>query len=297
MTDRRPCLPLLLALAATAPATAADGPLPASMAESLTFAVSFDDGLDADLARGDPTFYSSASASREDPVEGIAGPGLERLAEGGRAGGALRFSPENTRAHFYRVPGNLPYTPPGSGPDGWSGTISYFLSLDPETDLPPRFADPIQITDSAWNDAAIWTDFTRDDRPRVFRLGVLADLEVWNPENKDFETMPASEKPVVVVDQTPFASGRWTHVAITFDRFNTGRADGEARLYLDGRPQGTVSGRNQVYTWDPDEAVVFLGLGYAGLMDDLMVFDRPLSADEVATLAEIARDGSPLLDR
>lgn len=288
---------LSLALLLSLPATAADGPLPAEMAESLTFAASFDDGLDADLAAGDPTFYSSSSARREDPVEGIAGPGLERLAEGGRSGGALRFSPENTRAHFYRVPENLPYAPPGSGPDGWSGTISYFLSLDPETDLPPRFADPIQVTDSAWNDAAIWTDFTKDDRPRVFRLGVLADLEVWNPDNKDFETMPASEKPVAVVEETPFASGKWTHVAITFDRFNTGQPDGEARLYLDGRPQGTVSGRNQVYTWDPDQAVIFLGLGYAGLMDDLMVFDRPLSAEEVEQLAEIARDGSPLLGR
>ena len=93
------------------------------------------------------------------------------------------------------------------------------------------------------------------------------------------------------------AWGKWTHVAITFDRFNTGQPDGEARLYLDGRPQGTVSGRNQVYTWDPDQAVIFLGLGYAGLMDDLMVFDRPLSAEEVEQLAEIARDGSPLLGR
>ena len=77
----------------------------------------------------------------------------ERLAEGGRSGGALRFSPENTRAHFYRVPENLPYAPPGSGPDGWSGTISYFLSLDPETDLPPPARDAAScVARVAWEE-------------------------------------------------------------------------------------------------------------------------------------------------
>jgi hypothetical protein len=292
-------LALLLFLPLPLPpsATIADEPLPGPIAESLTFAATFDDGLDADLAGGDATFYSASSARREDAVAGTSGPGVEQVPDGGRSGGALRFTTENTRVHFFRVEDNLPFTPPGEGSEGWSGTISYFLSLDPETELPPNFVDPIQVTQKGWNDAAIWNDFTKDDRPRVFRLGVLADLAVWNPEDRDFETLPAAERPIVVVEETPFAAGRWTHVAITFDRFNTGQPDAEARLYLDGRLQGTVSGWNQQYSWDPSQAVIFLGLGYAGLMDDLMVFDRPLSAGEVEQLAEIAREGSPMLDR
>lgn len=290
-------LSLALLLSLSLSATAADDSLPEPIAESLTFAATFDNGLDADLAGGDATFYSASSAKREDVVAGIDAPGVERIPDGGRSGGALRFTQENKRVHFFQVEDNLPFTPPGEGSEGWSGTISYFLSLDPETELPPNFVDPIQVTQKAWNDAAIWNDFTKDDRPRVFRLGVLADLAVWNPENKDFETLPASERPIVVVEKTPFAAKRWTHVAITFDRFNTGQADSEARLYLDGQLQGTVSGWNQRYSWDPSQAVIFLGLGYAGLMDDLMIFDRPLSLDEVGQLAEIARRGAPMLDR
>ncbi|MEW4569480.1 LamG domain-containing protein [Tautonia sp. JC769] len=270
-----------------------DAAMPAELAASLSFAATFDDGFDAEVAGGDPTFYSAETAARANPVAGPDGPGVDRPAEGGRSGGALRFSKENQRVHFFRVAENLPFEGPGG--DGWSGTISYFLSLDPEPELPPSYVDPIQITQNAWNDAAIWNDFTRDDRPRAFRLGVLADLAVWNPEDKDFEALPDAEKPVVAVAEPPFASGRWTHVVITFDRFNTGRPDGEARLYLDGELRGTVSGWDQRYSWDPGRAVIFLGLNYAGLLDDLMIFDRPLSADEVARLTEAARDGSPLL--
>lgn len=284
---------LLMVLAGPNRAGAAEQGLPEGLAASLTFAATFDHGFDADVARGDPTFFSAATAARENPVAGPDGPGVDRVAEGGRSGGALRFTQENQRVHFFRVVDNLPFDAPGG--DGWSGTISYFLSLDPESELPPTYVDPIQITQNAWNDAAIWNDFTKDDRPRVFRLGVLPDLKVWNPNNTDFDALPASKKPVVSVDHSPFASGRWTHVAITFDRFNTGRPDGEARLYLDGDLQGTVSGWNQRFSWDPSQAVIFLGLSYAGLLDDLMIFDRPLSADEVQQLTEAAATGSPLL--
>lgn len=276
-------------------AEAQDGGLPEEIAGALTFAATFDHGFDADLAKGDPTLYSSETADRQDAVTGPGGPGVDLLPEGGRSGGALRFSQENARVVYYQVEDNLPFEPPSDGGAGWSGTISYFLSLDPESELPPNYVDPIQVTEKAWNDAAIWNDFTRDDRPRVFRLGVLADLAVWNPENKDFEALPDGEKPVVSVEEPPFASGRWTHIAITFERFNTGKVDGEARLYVDGELQGTASGWNQRYSWDPSKAVIFLGLNYAGLMDDLMIFDRALSADEVAQLFQEARDGSPLL--
>ncbi|WP_169980097.1 LamG domain-containing protein [Tautonia rosea] len=284
---------LVVVLAGPSRAGAAEQGLPEGLATSLTFAATFDQGFDADVAQGDPTFFSAATAARETPVAGPDGPGIDRIAEGGRSGGALRFTQENRRVHFFRVEDNLPFEGPDG--DGWSGSISYFLNLDPESELPPAYVDPIQITQKAWNDAAIWNDFTKDDRPRVFRLGVLADLKVWNPENADFDALPPSEKPVVPVTDTPFAKGRWTHIVITFDHFNTGRTDGEARLYLDGELQGAVSGWNQRFSWDPSQAVIFLGLGYAGLMDDLMIFDRSLSADEVRQLTEAAASGSPLL--
>ena len=48
---------------------------------------------------------------------------------------------------------------------GWA-----LLKLDPETDLEPGFCDPLQITDKAYNDSAVWVDFPKDDIPRHFRL-------------------------------------------------------------------------------------------------------------------------------
>ena len=93
-----------------------------------------------------------------------------------------------------------------------------------------------------------------------------------------------ADKPLVTVDPPPFARGKWTHVVFTFEHFNTGAADGVARLYLDGQPHGTISARTQTFTWDADQAALMLGLGYVGLFDELSVFNRALTPAEVSTL-------------
>jgi hypothetical protein len=90
------------------------------------------------------------------------------------------------------------------------------------------------------------------------------------------------------VDDPPFRPGRWTHVVFTFERFNTGRSDGVARLYLDGAPQGSLSARQQTFTWDPDKVAIGLGLGYIGMLDELSVFDRALTPDEIRSLSRLA---------
>ncbi|MGK0480471.1 MAG: hypothetical protein ACJAQ3_000434, partial [Planctomycetota bacterium] len=55
------------------------------------------------------------------------------------------------------------------------------------SDLEPGFCDPIQITDTRYDDASTWVDFT-EENPRQFRLGVLGDKESWNPDD-----VPADE--------------------------------------------------------------------------------------------------------
>ena len=118
---------------------------------------------------------------------GISVPGVEIVSGAGRFGDALRFGKKNTQALFYKATDNVAY----SGSD-MAGTVSFWLSLDPAVDLEPGYCDPIQVTDAAYNDAAVWVDFT-DKNPRKFRLGVFGNLEEWNPEklppdkNPDFE--------------------------------------------------------------------------------------------------------------
>ena len=50
--------------------------------------------------------------------------------------------------------------------------------------------------------------------------------------------LPESTDVVISVEKPPFGGGRWTHVLFTFERFNTGKADGVVRLYLDGAARG-----------------------------------------------------------
>lgn len=197
---------------------------------------------------------------------------------GGRFGGALRFNQKDSPVVFFRAEGNLPYST-----NLWSGTVSFWLMADPAGELAEGFSDPLQITPRAWNDAAFFVEFEK--RQSVpFRLGVYADFGTWNPLNRKWEQIPANEKPLLTVRQPPFAKGKWTHVVFTFENFNTGRADGLATLYLDGVPQGVIRNHTQTFTWDISKAAVMLGLGYIGSFDDLGIFDRALSHEEVTQI-------------
>jgi hypothetical protein len=196
----------------------------------------------------------------------------------GRRGAALHFKKKNTRAVYYQAEKNVAFDP-----KGWTGTISFWLSLDPETDLEPGFCDPIQVTAEAYNDAAIWVDFTKDDKPRHFRLGVFGDLKAWNPKNLESDKNPDFAQRLIAVKKTPFTRGQWTHVAITHERLGGG--NGSAKLYLDGVPQGTTGTIREPFTWDLSRAAVRLGVSYVGLFDELQVFSRALAEAEIRALA------------
>ncbi|MEZ5399351.1 MAG: LamG-like jellyroll fold domain-containing protein [Bryobacteraceae bacterium] len=246
----------------------------------LTFHASFET-TDAAVARGDRGIYSAPSYKEQSKaVPGLAQAPRVSLAPGaGRNGsGALRFSAKNENAVFYRAADNVPFRP-----GNWTGTISFFLRLDPDKDLEPGYCDPIQVTDSAYNDSAIWVDFTRDDKPRHFRLGVFGELKSWNPNDVPADKNPAFLRRLTVVRRPPFAAGRWTHVLITHQGLGGGK--GRATLYLDGRRMGFASGIGEVFEWNPDLAAIRLGVSYVGLMDDVMIFDRVLAEREILQLA------------
>lgn len=252
----------------------------ATIREALTFSASFEKGADADLAKGDKRIYTASSGQRKDPQPGLPAGEIEVAKGQGRLGGdALRFIKKSGKVAFFKAAGNVDYRQ-----QDWSGTVSFWLSLDPKTDLGDWYCDPIQITEKTWNDAALWVDFSKDEKPKHFRLGALADLKVWNPTNRDFEKMTAAERPVVVVTETPFSRETWTHVAITFEKFNSGKPNGQAKLYLNGKLQGAISGRNQTYSWDPEKAAIQIGMSYVGLFDDLALFNRALNETEIQVI-------------
>ena len=274
------CAFALVAFAAQ-PATAQTGEATPGLARALTLHASFDHGLDADFAAGDGVLRHAPSMSKQAEAKpGLPDTGKVQLArDAGRFGHALRFTKKKSPLVFFRAAKNVSYQT-----NNWNGTVSFWLSTDPAGELEPGFCDPIQITPRAWNDAAFFVEFEKRTNDIPFRLGVYPDFKVWNPANKKWADVTAAEKPLVDAATTPFARGKWTHVAFTFENFNTGRDDGVARLYLDGMPAAALTARRQTFTWDVEKCSIMLGLSYIGLWDELAVFNRALTAGEVRQL-------------
>jgi hypothetical protein len=265
---------------------------PAALRKALTFHASFDQKVDAAYAAGDPALYWTPTLKqRTEAKPGLPASGeIQHAVGAGRFGDALRFTAKKSPVVFFQGARNVPYRT-----EDWNGTISFWLSTDPEGQLEPGFCDPVQITPRAWNDAAFFVEFEKRPESIPFRLGVYADSDVWNPQKRRFADIPAEERPLVTVEKPPFARGKWTHVLFTFEHFNTGKPDGAVRLYLDGTPHGTLSPRQQTFTWEPRDTAIALGLSYIGLIDELSIFDRALTAEEVRTLHTLDKGVASLL--
>lgn len=167
----------------------------------------------------------------------------------------------------------------------WSGSVSMWLRLDPDKDLLPGYCDPLQITQHAWNNGSFFVDFDKD-LPRDFRLGVFSDLTHWNPENIPWEQWPMDKRPMVTVKKPPFSKSEWTHVVFTFDDINaSGGSPSTASLYVNAKLQGTLR-QPLVYKWDLSKVAIMLGIDYIGDLDDLMIFRRALTQQEVTSVYE-----------
>lgn len=259
----------------------------AKLSDSLIFHAGFDGSIDAKpvLANGDGNAYTAESPAMKVIEPGNNIPEITIAKDAGRLGDALRFSAKSQKVLCYKAATN------GFEPtDNWSGTVSLWLKLDPDKDLPAGFCDPLQITARQWDDASFFIDFDQT-LPRDFRLGVFSDRSVWNPRNTSWEEFPIAQRPMVPVKHPPFAHDSWTHVVFTFVNLNsTTQQASTASLYLNGKQQGTLT-QPMKFTWSKSqdgskEAMIMLGINYVGDLDELAIFRRPLSAEEVKHLFE-----------
>ncbi|MEW5979993.1 MAG: LamG-like jellyroll fold domain-containing protein [Acidobacteriota bacterium] len=270
--------------------TTASGAAETGLRQALTFYASFDGRTEADFALGDSRLHTATSyQKRDDARPGLHAPDVLPAKGKGRFGDALSFRKKNAHAVYYPAEKNVAFNP-----KDWNGTVSFWLSLDPETDLEPGYCDPIQLTDKDYNDSAVWVDFTKDDKPRHFRLGVFGELKVWNPKNIGPDENPAFKNRLVVVQKTPFARGGWTHVVVTYEGLGK-PGGGKASLYLNGQLQGTSETIRESFSWDRSRAAIRLGLSYVGLYDELALFNRALTSEEVRTLYQLDQGVRSLL--
>ena len=242
-----------------------------SIKKALTFYASFDGGTDADISRGDKRLFTLIG---KEPKLGNKTEGMSRIVKNkGLSGDALLFTKRNAKWLLYDGANNFHFAE-----KNWSGSVSFWLKVDPINGLDPGYVDPIQITPNTWNDASFFVDFAKDGNPRSFRLGAFADKSVWNPENKD---IPEPQRPLVPAKSNPFSSDKWTHVAFTWENFNTRKKDGVATLYLNGKNEGSITKWNQKFSWAGKPHRILIGLNYMGLFDELACFNRALSSKEV----------------
>jgi len=261
-------------------ATAAD------LRDALLLHASFDGKLDADFAAGDATLFHSPNGSRADAKPGLPDGGLVVHEKGaGKFGDALHFTKKMRPVVFFRGAKNLGYST-----SAWSGAVSFWLRLDPDKDLEPGYCDPLQFVAQGWDEGNMFVEFSKDHTPRHFRYAILPVKKSWNPTNRGWEEIPDAERPMVAVTKPRFTRERWTHVVFCFGNINSGKKDGFGRLYLDGVAQGEFKDWLIPFNWEVEKSALTLGLSYVGRLDDLAVFNRPLTAEEVRAVFE-SKDG------
>ncbi|MCG8331350.1 MAG: LamG domain-containing protein [Chitinophagales bacterium] len=253
--------------------------------KALTFFVSFDNGTTADFAMGDANIYTANGSyvNMKRKLEGIQ-IGMNNSNHGiiegkGVFGDAFEFGKKRSgQVIFYKSKDNISYSP-----QNWSGSISFWLSVDPSTDL-DGYTDPIQITDVNFNDASIWVDFTDDDPPN-FRMGIIGDKNAWSLDTLNSPFSVEFEKRIVTVEKPSFSRSKWTHILITYKGLGT--SNSLASLYLNGEKKGAISGIDDPFTWELEESNIFLGLGFTGLMDELSIFNKPLTDNQAMELYQL----------
>ena len=275
----------LLLLAVLSCQSAAREDASVDLKDALTFYASFDEGFAADFADGDPALYTAPSWDPTVDAAPIAADNalVTHLKEGGRTGGALRFSTKWNPVVYYAGKDNVAYTP-----ENWSGAFSFWLRIDPDTGLEGGYSDPFIITDKNWDNASLYVDFT-DTLPRHFRFAAFADHGVWNPDLLAWDAVAPADRPMIDLENHPFSADSWTHVVLSFEGMNAEAA--RMTGYLNGQQVGVFDQQNWMISWDMDKVMMAVGRHYTGDLDELAVFNRALTNKEVQALFS-----SPLID-
>ncbi|MBM3996221.1 MAG: steryl acetyl hydrolase [Planctomycetes bacterium] len=245
----------------------------AALAKTLTLYASFDKGLDADYSRGDKQCYVQQGAKL---VLAKANDEAKIVADAGRFGGALHFPKKGTTRPSFKDGGVLGYND-----KSWSASVSAWMKIDPDKDLEPGYCDPIQIIGDDTKRGYIFMEWSKDEKPRLFRYAIRPLFHIWNPKNQAWHEIAADKKPMVEVAQAPFARDKWTHTVFTLENINDKAKSAVGRLYINGKLQGSIEKWDMKFAWDPAKVLLVLGANYVGYMDDLAVFDRALTEAEV----------------
>ena len=196
--------------------------------------------------------------------------------------------------------GTTAYDSSGNGHDGTlmgnpqsvAGKIDGSLDFDGTDDYVEL---PTGLIGADIGTAAMWIKTTQDTVGMIFYGsdgtggdGYGAENELCvsvltNPANNGVIHLHIEGNPDVYFGPTTVNDDAWHHIAATWD------IDGEATLYVDGVSAGSVghNGSNFNFTGrmrlgSPAANTRF----YSGLLDDVRIYNRPLTADDIQELYE-----------
>jgi hypothetical protein len=269
---------------------AADSEEAAAIRKAATLYASFDDEVKADFGGGELTFSTRYNDEKEKGKfvfeKGFPAKAYRIAKNKGIHGGALEavdVLPNNGRI-FLPAKGNIAYHK-----GGWNGTLSVWINTDPNTLLKTKFCDPIQITQKGANNGGLWFDFN-DAKPRDLRMGAFPRvLEGQQPIKEE-----DPKAPMVRVPKVPFKSGAWHHIALTWKNLDTGKKDSVATLYIDGKMIGDVKDYDLSMGWEVEHAGIYVAVNYLGLLDELALFNRVLTVEEINLLRTVPQLMAPL---
>jgi hypothetical protein len=253
----------------------------AALRKAVTFYASFDEAVKGDFG-GDLTVFTgvrpSPDAARPAPAprRGFNAKIFSISRNKGIAGGCLKASdvlPDNDRILF-PARGNIAFKK-----GGWGGAVSFWIKTDADKMLKTKFCDPVQITEKGANNGGIWVDFN-DAKPRSLRHGAFPFV----PEGKVSVKEDDAHAPMVRVPGIGFRAGDWHHLVVSWRNFDTGKKNAVSALYIDGQEIGAVKGFEIGMNWNLDKTGIYVAVNYVGLLDELAIFSRPLTLEEVRLL-------------
>jgi hypothetical protein len=249
------------------------------LAKALTLYASFDEQVAADFGGG----ALSLSTRFNHPTEKgkfTYEPGFSskafRIAKGqGIHGGALEAAdvlPNNGRI-FFPAKGNIAFKK-----GGWGGAVSVWIKTDADKLLKTPFCDPVQITQKGANNGGIWFDFN-NAKPRDLRMGTFSSV----PDGQKGIGEDDPKAPMVRVRAIGLKQTEWHHIVLSWDGFDAEGVTAVAKLFIDGTGIGTIRGKIAM-DWDLDKTGIYIAVNYIGLLDELGIFNRPLTDAEVTGL-------------
>ena len=255
----------------------------ADLLNAVTFYASFDTAVKGDFGGGELMLSTRFNHKTEKGAfifeKGFPERAFRIAPDKGISGGALEavdVLPDNGRI-FFPAKRNIGYKK-----GGWSGTLSVWISHDPDTQLKTGFCDPVQITQKGAGNGAIWFDYNDAKPNRNLRMGTFPAIgEGRAPIQESREAF----SPMVWVDKPGFKVGDWHHVALVWRNFDTSKNDATAALYIDAKLMGEIKKDYPIsMDWDLDKAGIYIAVNYIGLMDELALFNRAFTSEEIGIL-------------